>query len=92
MMGDYQRFERWGDEMDDEEYPDENDLDDEISETLPCPECGTEVYEDSVQCPACGAYITPGTRTVPGRPAWWLVLGLAAALLAILALALVPPW
>lgn len=92
MMGDYGRFTRPGDELDDDEYPDENDLDDESSETLPCPECGAEIYEDTVRCPACGAYVTFDTRPWSGRPPWWILLGLVAAVIAVLILALAPPW
>ena len=92
MMGEDERFERPGDELDDDEYPDEDDLDDETSETLPCPECGAEVYEDAVRCPACGTYVTFDTRPRPGRHAWWIILGLLAALLAILVLVLAPSW
>lgn len=91
MMSSYEDFERPGREIDDDEYPDEDDLDDEISETLPCPECGAEVYEDSDRCPACGAYITQLTATGVGRLPWWAVLGLLAALLAAFLLALTPP-
>ena len=92
MMGDDVRFERPGDELDDDEYPDEDDLDDETSETLPCPECGAEVYEDAVRCPACGSYVTFDTQPRSGRHAWWIVVGLLAALLAILVLVLAPSW
>jgi len=92
MMDDDAWFDQPGDELDDDEYPDEDDLDDETSETLPCPECGAEVYDDAVRCPACGAYITFDTRPLSGQPAWWIVLGLLAAILAILVFALAPRW
>lgn len=91
MMDDDLEFDRPGHELGDDEYPeypDEEDLDDETSETLPCPECGAEVYEDAPRCPACGAYITPGSRSRSGPHAWWIVLGLVAAILAVLAFVL----
>ena len=75
-MTDYREFEPSGDELNDWEYPDEDDADDE-SETIPCPNCGTDVYEDAVQCPVCGEYITSGGRNLwEGRSAWWILLGL----------------
>ena len=92
MMSDDEWFERPGDELEDDEYPDEDDLEDEFSETLPCPQCGTEIYEDAVRCPMCGTYVTFERRPWSGRPPWWMILGLLAALVTILALALIPSW
>ena len=88
MMSDYQRFEQPGDELDDDEGPDEYDYDDEVSETCPCPECGAEVYEDAERCPHCGAYITFATGPWSGRPSWWIVLGIVGVACAVLVLAL----
>ena len=77
-MTDNRWFEDPGDELDDDEYPDENDDDDGQSDTVSCPECGAEIYEDSVRCPACGHYVTSGVRSVwSGRSPWWILLGLA---------------
>jgi hypothetical protein len=90
MMDDDARLDRPGDELDDDQAIDEDDLDEETSETRPCPECGAEIYEDSERCPACGAYVTFDSRPWSGKPAWWIVLGLVAALLAILAFTVAP--
>ncbi len=61
--------------MDDDEdldaFPDE----DESTETIVCPECGAEVYEDADRCPVCGQYIIPDTRFWSGKPIWWIALG-----------------
>ena len=65
------------DELDDFEYPDENDgLDDDGAETLPCPECGSQIYEEAEQCPICGAYVTFDRALWTNRPWWWILLGL----------------
>ncbi|MFW6132371.1 MAG: hypothetical protein ACOC8F_00635 [Planctomycetota bacterium] len=60
--------------------PDETDadlMDDEASETVPCPACGAEIYADAERCPLCGQYVTAGRR--PRRSGWlWAVAGLAA--------------
>ena len=69
--------EAWGEE-ESEEF-----VDDDVSETLPCPECGRPVYEDAVQCPFCGLYITPSTSVWSGRPVWWILLGLLGTLAAL---------
>ncbi len=63
------------DEPDDEEYPDEDERGEEAG-TFPCPDCGTEVYEDAVQCPACGTYLSRDTNPWSGRPVWWILFGL----------------
>ncbi len=44
------------DSFDDREYPDEDDLDDGSTDTVVCPHCGADVYEDADQCPECGMY------------------------------------
>ncbi len=57
------------------EGPLESDLEefDDESETIPCPACGTEVYEDSPQCPVCGEYIFGSTSSTHRWPWWWMV-------------------
>ena len=88
MSGNDLWFEEPGDEFRDDEYPDDDlddDFDDDYSQTIACPECGTEVYEDAVQCPVCGSYIMHRSNVFSGRPTWWIIL----ALLGILAVVLV---
>jgi hypothetical protein len=80
-----------GYDPDDESFdcddPDELDSDDDLTETVPCPECGAEVYEEAEQCPRCGSYITHGGSVWAGRPIWWIVLGLLGLVAGVLALA-----
>jgi hypothetical protein len=63
-----------------------------LTETVPCPQCRAQVYEDAVQCPACGTYITHQSHAWSGRPVWWIVLGLLGVLAAIAGLAGLFPW
>ncbi len=63
------------------------ETDDELTDTVACPDCGAEVYEDAVQCPVCGSYVTHQTGVWSGRPVWWIVLGLLGVVAAIAALA-----
>jgi hypothetical protein len=80
------RFDDPDDEFrDDDDCPEEDDADD-LSETIPCPECGAEVYEDAVRCPRCGTYITADTHPWSGRPVWWILLGLVGVVAVIWAL------
>jgi len=69
-------FEETGSELHDSEYPDTDDYDDEISETVACADCGQDVYEDAVRCPYCGSYTYQGSHVWSGRPGWWIILGL----------------
>lgn len=75
-------------ESETDEPADESDEDAELSETVPCPECGAEIYEDAFQCPVCGSYL-PGQSSSPwaGRPLWWILLGLLGTGALIYALA-----
>lgn len=79
---------RWNDEddnaWDDDDADDEawND-DDDASETVACPACGAEVYEDALRCPRCGEYVTHSTSHFAGRPWWWIALGIAGVIAVI---------
>ena len=72
------------DEWEDDEWPED---DDEI-ETVPCPACGKEVYEEAERCPYCGDYIVHSSSGYvwKNRPVWWIVLGVFGILAVILAL------
>ncbi len=79
----------WDDSSDDvDDYEDRDALleDEEGTDTVLCPECGADVYEDADQCPVCGMFMVPDTRFWSGKPLWWIALGflgliaLAAAL------------
>ncbi len=72
----------WNDECHDDE-----DSGDDFTETVPCPHCGANVYEDAVQCPACGTYIIHNTSPWTGRPIWWVVLALLGILATVWVLA-----
>jgi len=73
------------DDRADDEYPDDED---DSTDTMACPRCGAEVYEDAVRCPVCGDYIGHSGGTAwTGRPFWWILLGVLGilALIAVLA-------
>ena len=80
------------DDLDDREFPDEDDGDDDTidteSPTRECPDCGADVYEDVEQCPRCGAWITADTSAWSGRSLGWLILGVLGILALIWALSL----
>ena len=53
---------------------------DDQAETLPCPECGREIYEEAEQCPHCGQYVTFSSHSFQNKPWWWIALGLLGVL------------
>ena len=70
------------DDLEDREYPDQDDCDEDDSDnsdldTVACPECHRQVYEEVEQCPYCGHFITHDTRVWAGKPWWWIALALA---------------
>jgi hypothetical protein len=73
---------------DDHEFPDEDGLDEDVDETLPCPECGAEIYEDTPQCPHCGSFVTFSTHPFRGRSWWWIGLGVLGIVAVIVVLAI----
>jgi hypothetical protein len=52
--------------------------------TVPCPNRGQEVFDYAEQCPACGHWIVHDGGAMSGRPPWFVAIGFAGALLAIL--------
>lgn len=79
-------FGQWADEFDENPELDEPESDDDSPELLPCPNCGSEIYEDSTQCPVCGEYVTFRTSLFSDRVWWWIVLGVLGSVATILAL------
>ncbi len=80
----------WGestDDLDDYEYPDSDPQDEDSSDTIVCPECGADVYEDAEQCPVCGEYLIMDTRPWSGKPIWWIALGILGIIATVAALA-----
>jgi uncharacterized paraquat-inducible protein A len=56
-----------------------------MSDTVSCPYCRNEIYEDSVRCPRCGNYISE-EDSPPSRKPMWL------AITAIICLVLIFMW
>jgi hypothetical protein len=83
-MSDHTEFS--DDELDDREYPDEDESDDDDLETIACPQCRRQVYEEAEQCPHCGHFITPETHVWSGKPWWWTALAIVGMVALIWAL------
>ncbi len=63
-------------------HDDEDDFADDASETVPCPYCGADVYEEAERCPACGKYIS--REDAPsGVPLWMKLTALICIAVAI---------
>ena len=52
--------------------------------TIPCPHCGTDVFDDAEQCPSCGEWLVGDRRPTTGRTGWFFLLGLVLAALVLL--------
>jgi hypothetical protein len=64
-----------------------NDDSDDATETIVCPNCGIDVYEDAEQCPGCHEYIMSGSLSAwESKPVWWVVLGFIGIIATIFAL------
>lgn len=72
--------------LEDWEYPDPDDDDDGEVETVACPSCGVDVYEEAQQCPHCGQYIDASTLALAGRSWWFIALGIAGIAAVVTAL------
>lgn len=76
------------DDSDDEsEWHDSDDDCDDSTETIECPKCGVDVYEDADHCPLCGEYFVPNHSVFSHRPAWFnmvALLGIIAVVLGLL--------
>ena len=54
-------------------------MEDDLNETIACPYCGADIYEDAVSCPRCGNYLSQEDAPASRRP-WWIVVGALACL------------
>ncbi len=68
-------------DLEEHEYPDEDDLDDD--ETAPCPFCGAFIYEEAERCPECGMYLSKEDLPPSRKPTWFLV-GLVLCMIVVL--------
>jgi hypothetical protein len=72
----------WDDDNLTDEGPLECDLEelggDDGHETAPCPNCGTEIYDDSPRCPVCGEYIVATVGAAHPLTWWWMLIAAVA--------------
>ena len=76
----------WSDSLEDWEYPEPDD-DPDGTDTIGCPHCGSEIYDESVSCPSCGTWLSARDRqtrswTVPVT--WAMLVCLALAMWLVL--------
>lgn len=67
----------------DPEGPSAEDLDRFGDETLVCPHCGAEVWDQATACHVCGRRLDERPKGQPPMPMWaWITLFIALALIA----------
>lgn len=76
-------FDAPDDEIRDDEYPEPDDE----SETIICPGCQADVYDDVERCPYCGDDLLTSSNVWLGRAWWWILLGLLGIISVIFTLA-----
>lgn len=83
----------WNDDDDDGDWDESTETsyddddgdgnDDEGGDTVKCPHCGKQVYEDAEQCPSCGKYISDEDAPT-GRKTIFMILGTIVCLYIII--------
>ena len=81
---DWNPDEAW--EVDDDWLDDGPSSDEDDADTIPCPHCRREVYEDAQECPYCHQYLLATTR----HPRW--IVWVAVVLLVVFAWASIGWW
>ena len=69
-------MDEWSDR--DPEGPLDQDLVDNGEDSISCPACGRDVYEDADQCVHCGEWIIPSTSRAGGLHWLWSVAAILA--------------
>ncbi|PQO27080.1 hypothetical protein [Blastopirellula marina] len=77
------------DEYDDEDWT-EDYLDEDQEDTIECPECGAEIFDDIDVCPVCGNAIIHSTSPWAGKSLPWVVLGLLGMIAVIVLMTCIP--
>ena len=71
---------------DEEDYDYEDDWDDDQTRTVPCKNCGCEIYEEAERCPSCGVYVLAASSTFDSKPFWSKSLTFMIVILIIMSL------
>jgi uncharacterized paraquat-inducible protein A len=75
-----------GEDLDAREFREPESNDNGFAETVPCPSCRAQVYEEAERCPRCGTYITH--EEFSSRRPWWFLIAALLCLLVALSWAL----
>jgi hypothetical protein len=75
------------DGLDDREFPDPDQEagtgTDEATDTVPCPFCRAQVYDNAEWCPHCRNYLFYDGPPLREKP-WWLIGGVVSCLVVVL--------
>ena len=70
---------------------DDNEFESGDDFTIPCPNCGEQIFDDTPMCPKCHEYIVDNDRGVwSNKPSWFARTAVVLVVLTIIAFAL--PW
>ena len=69
--------------MDDDDYAGFDTSDSDDNDTVPCPACGAEIYDDAERCPECGHYLS--REDAPrSKKLLWIIAGAIVCLVIVL--------
>ncbi len=54
---------------------------DEDNDTVPCPNCGEDIFDDAPQCPYCGMYVIDSATTTQAGWVKWTAIILIVAMI-----------
>ncbi|PQO32597.1 hypothetical protein DTL21_20540 [Bremerella cremea] len=77
------------DEYDDEDWT-EDYLDEDQEDTIECPECGADIFDDIDVCPRCGHAIIHSTSPWAGKSLPWVIFGLLGIIAVIVMMTCIP--
>jgi hypothetical protein len=70
---------------DDSSEDDDGSEEFDSDQTVECPACGREIYDDAERCPHCGEYLTEPDRLGRGKPLWIIVTAVVVLAAVVLA-------
>ncbi|WDI44208.1 hypothetical protein [Bremerella sp. P1] len=75
----------------DEDWIDDEPEDDDQDNTMICPECGAEIFDDVDVCPVCLHAIIHDTSPWSGKSFTWILFGILGIIATIVALVMLFP-
>lgn len=76
----------WTADEDESDHDWDDDFPGEEENVIPCESCGRLMYDDADVCPYCGQFQIGEVPSGPGRPKWFVALGILGVIATILSM------